>query len=480
MSRERGFLEFQRRDHVYRPAEERVHDYKAVELRLPDSDCHEQAARCMNCGIPFCQGPTGCPLGNIIPEFNEHVYYGRWKEATDILLETNTFPEFTGRICPAPCEGACVLGINKDPVSICQIEQAIAEKGFERGYIKPRPPAHRFDQRVAIVGSGPAGLAAADVINRAGYHVIVFENEKYPGGLLRYGIPDFKLEKWVIERRIALMEKEGVRFETGVKVGADMSYRYLQNRFDAVILTGGAQIPRDLPVPGRDLNGIHFAMDFLTQQNKRVTGECESFDEEISAKNKHVVVIGGGDTGSDCVGTSNRQGAKSILQIEIMPEPPPTRSAQTPWPNWPVMRRDSSSHKEGCKRDWSVNTTEFVGKNGQVKELKCVKVEWPLPSPGERTGPRAIEGTEFTLKADLVLLAMGFVGPGASEIAEEIGVERDPRGFITKDDNWMTNIPGVFVAGDMNRGPSLVVHALANGRDTGKSVAKWLSARRNS
>jgi len=373
MTKERGFLEFKRKDPGYRPAAERLKDYKAVERKLTDDDIFRQATRCMNCGVPFCHG-CGCPLLNVIPEFNDHVYNKRWKEALDILLSTNPFPEFTGRICPAPCEGSCVLGINDDPVAIRQIELAIIEKGFQRGYVVPEPPETRRSERIAIIGSGPAGLAAAFVLNRAGFNVVVYENNKYPGGLLRYGIPEFKLEKWVVERRVRLMQEEGVVFETGVKVGEDISLRYIRDRFDGILLTGGSQEPRDLKVPGRELDGVHFAMDFLVQQNKRLNGEAIDPADEITAEGKSVVVIGGGDTGSDCLGTSMRQGARQIYQFEIMPKPPETRSENTPWPEWPVMLRESSSHKEGGERRWCINTNEFAGRDGKLKSMRCVDV----------------------------------------------------------------------------------------------------------
>ena len=467
MGKDTGFMEFARKNNDYRPKEHRLKDFNAVAIPMKEKDITEQAARCMNCGIPFCHG-TGCPLSNVIPEFNDLVYNNRWRDALNVLLQTNPFPEFTGRICPAPCEASCVLGINEEPVNIKEIELAIIEKGFESGWMKPVLPPVRHKERVAIVGSGPAGLATAHILNRYGYDVIVFEHSKQLCGLLRYGIPNFKLEKWVIDRRIKLMEDEGVRFETGVEVGRDVSRRYLQDRFDAIVLTGGAQEPRDLKVTGRELDGIHFAMDFLSQQNMRLAGEPIDPEQEIIATGKNVVVIGGGDTGSDCVGTSLRQGAKEVYQFEIMPEPPAERAESTPWPMWPLMRRDSSSHKEGGDRRWSITTESFNGDGGCVKELKCAEVEW-----GD-AGPKKIEGSEFTIKADLVLLAMGFVGPGRNRLVAEMALELNQRGNIKCDENHMTSRDGVFVAGDMTAGASLVVRAIEDGKQAAMSVVEYL------
>jgi glutamate synthase (NADPH/NADH) small chain len=468
-------MEIERRDPGYRPVEERVKDYRAVERQLSRTQLVEQATRCMDCGIPFCCS-TGCPLANVIPEFNDLVYQERWQDALDMLLLTNPFPEFTGRICPAPCETSCTLGINKDPVAIRQIEVSIVENAFRRGLLDAAPPSRRYDARIAVVGSGPAGLAAADVLNRHGYNVVVFEKNRFPGGLLRYGIPDFKLEKWVVERRIKLMEDEGVVFETGVDVGLDLSSKYLLDRFDAVILAAGAEKPRDLPIAGRDLEGIHFAMDFLSQQNRRVSGE-EIRNEDISARDKHVVVIGGGDTGSDCVGTSNRHGAVSVTQLEILPEPPEDRPASTPWPLWPASRRDSSSHKEGCERRWAVQTEEFVGNQGKVSKLKCCEVEWEAPADGGRPAPKKVKGSDFLLRADLVLLSMGFTGPATNKLIDDLELKLDPRGNIQRDDAHKTSHPAVFVAGDMTHGASLVVRAINDGFQTAKSVMDWLKTR---
>jgi len=468
-------MEYEREDVTYRPVEERVKDYQQVAIWLTDEQIHRQTARCMDCGTPFCHtAASGCPLDNIIPEFNEHVFFGRWRDALEVLLTTNPFPEFTGRICPAPCEGACVLGIHKKPVNICKIELAVIEKGFEYGYIKPRSPAMRRDARVAVLGSGPAGLAAAHALNQYGFQVVVFENDRKPGGLLRYGIPDFKLGKHIIDRRINLMKEEGIIFETDVDLGGDISYRYLAKRFDAIVIAGGARQPRDIDVPGRDLEGIHFAMDFLSLQNKLLSGQINASDPRLSAKGKRVAVIGGGDTGSDCIGTSWRQGAIEVHQLEIMPEPPRERSDATPWPMWPVKRRDSSSHQEGGERMWNVSTQSFTGSDGKVSALKCIKVEWQPDRNSGRMTPREIPGSEFTIEADLVLLAMGFVGPGKTALIEQAGVERDQRGFVIHDHQHMTNMPGIFVAGDMWRGASLVVHAISDGLKAARDVANWM------
>jgi glutamate synthase (NADPH) small chain len=472
-----GFMEYARRDPGYRPVEERVKDFNPVEVRNGAKEIVEQAARCMDCGTPFCHG-AGCPLENVIPEFNEHVYQGRWKDALDILLATDNFPEFTGRICPAVCEGSCVLGINKDPVTIRQIELEIIEKGFERGYVQPRPPAKRFDQRVAVIGSGPAGLVVADTLNHMGYGVVVYDLAEKPGGILRYGIPEFKLAKWVIDRRITLMEAEGVVFENQVRVGEDVSYHYLKNRFDAVCLSGGAREARDLKVPGRDLRGIHMAMDFLVQQNRRLGRESMDSSLDILANGKKVLVIGGGDTGADCVGTSIRQGATQVTQIEILPEPPPARSPATPWPMWPTLLRTSSSHKEGCQRRWSVATKEFLGKNGDVQAVRVIDVEWTNPSDGGRPSMKEKAGSESMIEADLVLLAMGFSGPGKNKLVEDLGIQTAPGGGIGRDARNMTSIAGVFVAGDMTHGASLVVRAMKDGRRASEGIDAWLKERR--
>jgi glutamate synthase (NADPH) small chain len=478
MAREREFLDHPRQDVSYRPVSERLKDFRSVDVPLTESEIHEQASRCMDCGTPFCHGSsTGCPLGNVIPEFNEAVYNGQWKDALDLLLSTNVFPEFTGRICPAPCEGACVLGIIRPAVNICKIELAIIEQAFQRGYVKAEPRRVRRAERVAVVGSGPAGLATAQVLNRAGFSVTVYEKDARPGGLLRYGIPDFKLEKRVVEQRIDLMAREGVEFECGVNVGDDVSYKYLRDRFDAVVLAGGAGAPRDLAVPGRELAGIHFAMDFLAQQNRLVGGETLGSEVRISAAGKNVVVIGGGDTGSDCIGTARRQGAANVVQLEILPEPPATRSESTPWPQWPLMLRESSSHKEGATRRWSVDTTGFAGNDGTVSQVECVEVEWAYDQAAARVCPRRVEGSEFTVDANLVLIAMGFVAPSRTGLVEALGIAKDSRGFIARDERHMTNVEGVFVTGDMRNGASLVVRAIGDGMQTARKVMAHLSAK---
>lgn len=472
-----GFLNFARKEPDYRPVEQRLKDFHAVELRMTQEDIRRQSARCMDCGTPFCHG-CGCPLLNIVPEFNELVFHQRWQEALDILLTTNPFPEFTGRICPALCEGSCVLGINDAPVSIRQIELAIIEAGFERGLISPRPPEVRRPERVAVVGSGPAGLAVAEVLNKAGFSVVVYENAAKPGGVLRYGIPDFKLEKWVLDRRIQLMKDEGVVFETHVEIGHDISHRYLMERFQALVLTGGARLPRDLKIPGRELKGIHFAMPFLIQQNRRLGLEPIAPEEEISAKGRNVLILGGGDTGADCLGTSLRQGAHSVSQFEILPEPPARRDASTPWPMWPLMRRDSSSHKEGGQRRWCVTAEEFLGENGQVRQVRCTEVEWVTAPGSNRPAPKKKPGSEFVVDAELVLLAMGFVGPGRNPLVEKLEIRLDERGFIQRDKGGMTSHPGVFVAGDMTQGASLVVRAIEDGKQVARCVQRYLDSLR--
>ena len=474
MANPKAFMEIERRDAEYRPVEERLKDFNEVEeylFKTPEA-VSEQAERCMDCGIPFCHG-VGCPLCNVIPEFNELVSKGHYEEATRILLSTNEFPEFTGRICPALCEASCTAGLNDAPVTIREIELAIAEEGFKRGYMKLGVPAERTGRKVAVVGSGPSGLAMAAKLNRSGHLVTVFERSNSPGGLLRYGIPDFKLAKSIVQRRVDLMREEGVEFETGVAIGKDMSLNLLRKKFDAVCLCGGSGTPRDLPIPGRELRGIHFAMDFLSQQNKRVSGE--PFDEkEILAKGKNVLVIGGGDTGSDCVGTSLRQGARSVTQIEIMPKPPEQRSEATPWPEWPYQLRTSSSHKEGCERLWDVASKSFIGQNGNVSGVKAVKVEWSYNSTGLPGKFTEVPNSEFELKADLVLLAMGFVGPADKDAYADAGLEFSERGNIAADSAGKTNMDGVFAVGDIVTGPSLVVRAIAGAAEVAETVDGFL------
>jgi glutamate synthase (NADPH) small chain len=477
MAKPGGFREYERKEPGYRPRDERVRDFRAVELALTEEEILKQAARCMDCGTPFCHG-CGCPLANVVPELNDLVYRHRWAEALDLLTSTNNFPEFTGRICPALCEGSCVLGINREPVAIRLIELAIIEAAFAKGLIRPSPPASRFDKRVAVMGSGPAGLAVADTLNRSGYPVCVYDSTPKPGGILRYGIPDFKLEKWVVDRRIRLMQDEGVTFEMDVDIGSDISYRYLTNRYAAICLAGGAREPRDLKVPGRELKGIHYALDYLIQQNQRLAGEPLTPPDEISAAGRTVAVIGGGDTGSDCLGTAIRQGAKRVYQFEIMPKPPPERAESTPWPMWPYMLRESSSHKEGGDRRWSVVTKAFLGDAGAVRAIRCAEVEWLPVQPGKPPAMKEKPGTDFEVEADLILLAMGFVGVKRTKLMEEMRLETDPRGNIRKDAGNMTSAAGVFVAGDMAQGASLVVRAIADGRKTAQGIMRYMVPQR--
>ena len=474
MGEPKAFKEIARKDPGYRPREQRLRDFRSVERLLGHDDLRAQASRCMDCGTPFCHA-YGCPLGNVIPEFNEFVYRGRWPQAVDLLLSTNNFPEFTGRVCPAPCEAACVAGLRVDAVTIRQIELAIIEKGFENDCIRLNPPGIRREGRIAVVGAGPAGLAVADTLNHAGYRVVVYDEAPRPGGILRYGIPDFKLEKWVIDRRLQLMENQGVVFETGVRVGEDVSYHYLQRRFDAVCLACGAREPRDLDVPGRRLEGVHFAMDYLTVQNRKIAGEYVDPARDITARGKRVVIIGGGDTGSDCLGTALRQGAGEVHQLEILPMPPEKRSEDTPWPMWPLMLRRSHAHLEGGTFRWSVTAKEFLGDSGRVTAVRCAEVEWRSPREGASPVPVEKPGTEFQLKADLVLLSMGFVGPEKNRLVEGAGIALDERGTVRADERSMTGVKGLFVAGDMNLGQSLVVKAIADGQKAAREIAAYLS-----
>jgi glutamate synthase (NADPH/NADH) small chain len=465
-----GFMKFNREMPKSRDTKERLKDYKEVYNPLDKEKLKQQAARCMDCGVPFCH--NGCPLGNNIPDFNDAVYQGKWEEAIQILQGTNNFPEFTGRICPAPCEASCVLSINNKAVTIEYIEKTIAETAFEKGYIKPNPPKSRTGKRVAIVGSGPAGLAAAAQLNKAGHWVTVFERSDRVGGLLRYGIPDFKLEKTVLDRRLRLMEQEGIIFRTNAHVGVNISAQHLQKEFDAVLMTGGASAPRDLPIPGRQFKGVQFAMEFLTQQNKRVAGD-RIFSGDILATGKNVLVIGGGDTGSDCVGTSNRQGAKSVTQIELLPQPPNARKEDNPWPNWPMILMTSSSHEEGVNRQWAILTKEFLGdSNGRLTGLKVVDIEWVVGKDG-KMGFNELPGTERVIPCELALLAIGFTGAEKGGMVEELKIELDARGNI-KSENYMTTQEGIFAAGDIRRGQSLVVWAISEGREAAKAVDTWL------
>jgi glutamate synthase (NADPH/NADH) small chain len=459
-----GFMEATREVPTRRPVEERVNDYREVYLEFPEQKLKTQAARCMDCGVPFCH--TGCPVNNIIPDWNDLVYRDRWKDAIRTLHATNNFPEFTGRICPAPCEASCVLGINEPPVTIKNIEKTIIEHAFSEGWIHPEPPPFRTGKRVAVIGSGPAGLAAAQQLNRAGHTVTLFEKNDRIGGLLRYGIPDFKLEKTVVDRRLTQMLEEGVIFQTGAHVGNNVPVEDLRRDFHALLLTGGAEQPRNLPVPGRELKGIHFAMEYLPQQNRTIAGDV--VEGQILATGKHVIIIGGGDTGADCLGTAHRQKAASVHQFEIMPQPPAERSPFTPWPLWPLQLRTESAHEEGGIRDWAVATARFTGdENGNVKQLHALRVGPPPKF-------EAMPGTEFAIDADLVLIAMGFLGPVKNGLLETLGVKLDARSNVEADANYMTSIPGVFAAGDLRRGQSLVVWAIAEGRKAARSVDKFL------
>ncbi|WP_193090183.1 glutamate synthase subunit beta [Advenella sp. FME57] len=475
-----GFIEFERVAESYEAPGARLKHYKEFVLSLEDKQAQVQGARCMDCGIPFCN--TGCPVNNIIPDWNDLVYRQQWKQALEVLHSTNNFPEFTGRICPAPCEEACTLNINNDPVGIKSIEHAIIDKGWNEGWVVPQPPLKKTGKKIAVVGSGPAGLAAAQQLGRAGHSVTVFEKSNRIGGLMRYGIPDFKLDKSLIERRVSQMEAEGVEFQASTYVGAAgdatedglnvITTAELDKQFDAVIMAGGAEMPRDLPVPGRELSGVHFAMDFLRQQNKRNAGD--RIANQISAAGKHVIVIGGGDTGSDCVGTSNRQGAASVTQIELMPRPPEHENKALTWPYWPAKLRTSSSHLEGCERDWAITTKCFKGDKGKLKKLVCTRVEWIKDEATGQMKMQEIEGSEFELKADLVFLAMGFVSPVAA-VLDAFGVEKDQRGNVKANvENYRSSRDKVFTAGDMRRGQSLVVWAIREGRQCARAVDEFL------
>jgi len=471
-----GFMEYDREEAPHRPVENRVRDFHEIEELLPGDRIHRQAARCMDCGIPFCHA-YGCPVKNRIPDWNDMVHRNHWRKALDLLHATCNLPEITGRVCPAPCETACTLAINLPAVTIRHIELQIVEHGWREGWIRPEKPDFRTGRRVAVIGSGPAGLPAAQQLARRGHEVVVFEKADRIGGLLRYGIPDFKLEKWVIDRRLEQMREEGVVFETGVNAGVDVSAGYLRRTFDAIVLATGATVPRDLPIPGRNLGGIHFAMDFLTRQNKESAGDAIPEGERISAAGKHVVVVGGGDTGSDCIGTSRRQGASSITQIELLPRPPENRAPRNPWPLWPVVLRTSSSQEEGCERLWSVQTKMFAGDGGRVRKLSCVKLDWSEPDLAGRRTFREIPGSEFGIPADLVLLAMGFVHVEHGPLVRDLGVSTDPRGNLVVNGSLQTSVPGVFGAGDAAEGASLVVRAIDLGRRAAEGVDRYLSAR---
>ena len=467
MGKVTGFIEIQRQKQPYRPVGERVHDWREVYLPYSDGELRAQASRCMDCGVPFCH--QGCPLGNLIPDWNDFIYRDRWDAAIDRLHATNNFPEWTGRLCPAPCEGSCVLGINNLPVTIKAVEAAIVERAFDEGRVVARPPSVRTGKRVAVVGSGPAGLAAADQLNRAGHWVTVFERADRIGGLLRYGIPEFKLEKKYLERRLNLMREEGIMFRTKANVGVNVTLDELRDGFEAIVLAGGSTLPRDLTVPGRELSGIHFAMEYLTLQNRQCEGDRVPV---ISAKDKHVIIIGGGDTGADCLGTAHRQGAATVRQLELLSRPPDARAENNPWPLWPNIFRTSSAHEEGGERMYSIETTHFSGDAGQVKTLHAHEVETTIENG--RMSFKPLPGTEFDVPADLVLLAMGFVGPEKNGMLTELGVKMTDRNTVWRDENWMTSVPGVFTAGDMQRGQSLIVWAIAEGRSCARGVDHYL------
>lgn len=469
MGKPTGFKEFDRQLPSKKPVKDRLNNYNEFVNRFTDSQLNEQSARCMDCGVPFCH--SGCPLGNVIPEFNDAVYQEDWKEAYEILSSTNNFPEFTGRICPAPCESSCVLGINRPAVTIEEIEKHIIEIAFDKGFVQPQQPNVRTGKKVAVVGSGPAGLAAAAQLNAAGHHVTVFERDDSIGGLLRYGIPDFKLEKWIIDRRIAIMAEEGIIFKTNANVGVNVSVNDLLREFNAIILAGGSTVPRDLPIPGRHLKGVHFAMDFLKQQNKR-NAQLSFEEESIMATGKNVVVIGGGDTGSDCVGTSNRHKAKSVTQFELLSKPPENRTIAMPWPSYPMVLKTTSSHEEGALRHWGVATKEFLGdEDGQLIGLKIVDLEWNIPVAGGPSKFSEIVGSERQIPCEIAFLAMGFISPQKEGMVTELDVELDEKGNVkATDKKFRTNIPKIFSAGDMRRGQSLVVWAISEGRECAREV----------
>jgi len=471
-----GFMEFTRELPKKRKVEDRIGDYKELYLPVSEEKKQEQASRCMNCGIPFCH--TGCPLGNLIPDWNDLVYRGDWKHALSELHATNNFPEFTGRLCPAPCEEACVLGIHEPAVTIEEIEKSIIEKGFAEGWVKPEPPESRTGKKVAVIGSGPSGLACAQQLNRAGHTVVVLERADRIGGLLRYGIPHFKMEKWVIDRRLEIMEAEGIEFRTNVHVGEDVTKEDLENEYDAVVFCGGATKSRDLPIEGRELDGVHFAMEFLPQSNSRVEGDDVMakglWEKELLATGKNVIVIGGGDTGSDCIGTSIRQGAESVENFELMPMPPVGRPENQPWPFWPMKLRVSTSHEEGCERHYSILTKRFLGENGKLTGLETIQIEMVTPEGGGRPQINEMEGTEKIWPCEMAILALGFVAPETGTIVAQYGCELDSRGNVKIDDNWMSTTEGFFAAGDAQRGQSLIVWAISDGRECAVSVDEYL------
>ena len=472
MGKPTGFKEFKRSTPSRLPVSIRLGNYDEFYEEWGEEEAKAQGSRCMNCAVPFCMG--GCPLGNIIPDFNDLVYKGKWEEALKELHSTNNFPDFTGRICPAPCEASCVLNINEDPVTIEHIEKEISDRGWSEGWIKSSPPEVRTGKKVAVVGSGPAGLASAQQLNRAGHKVTVYEKNDRIGGLLRLGIPDFKLEKKVVQRRVDQMRSEGIEFITNAYIGKNIPIKKLMDETDAILLTGGSTIPRDLPVGGRDLNGVHYAMDYLTQQNRINSGEVIDPSERISAEGKRVIILGGGDTGSDCLGTAHRQGAEIVHQLELLPEPPTDRLDGDMWPNWPMTLRTSSSHEEGGNRDYNILTKRFSGENNQLQKLHGVRLDWGEPDSTGRPKMIEIEGSEFELDADLVLLAMGFLHPEHDGMLSDAGIDLDARGNVMTDANKMTNVPGIFSAGDMARGQSLVVWALAEGREAARGVDQYL------
>jgi glutamate synthase (NADPH) small chain len=477
MADPRGFLKVKRGKIKYRTACERVRDYREVAVLRKDDVSQEQASRCMDCGTPFCH--WGCPVGNYIPEWNDLVYHSHWEQALDLLQAGNNLPEITGRLCPALCEYACVLGINDDPVTIRENELAIIEHAFKAGLIKPNPPEHRTGKKVAVIGSGPAGLACADQLNQAGHKVTLFEKDDKLGGILRYGIPDFKLEKEIIDRRLEIYEKEGIDLKPGVEVGAGYSVTKLLENYDAVCLAGGSREPRDLKIEGRELKGIYFAMDYLTQSNKRVSGEKFAADKLIDAKGKKVVVIGGGDTGADCVGTAHRQGAACVVQIELLPKAPDCRTKAFPWPRYPMLLKTSTSHEEGGERHWTVQTKRFTGEKGQVRQMACVKMDFSQKDSKGCSIMKEVPGSDFTIDADMVILAMGFVHPEAKGLLEKLKVKLDTRGNVKADENYKTSVSKVFTAGDMHRGQSLVVWAISEGRAAAYAIDKFLMGKSN-